>query len=152
MDNNLENKDIINSINILKDLYNERISFIEINSNIIKYEIRIDDKYYSIKNEIDLKKLIEDYYNIKKLSDDQLHESFERLVYDYMNYRNMLDEEKIKIYLDICPLIDELFEKYKKLKMLDYDTKKYFKDLKNINYNGLSEYLSSLIINILDKN
>lgn len=149
---NGNNKDIINSIIILKDLYDDRISFVKININKIIFGIRIDNNYYNIKNELDLKELIEKYYNIKNLNGIELHNSFEKMVLDYMNYKNIFDEDKIKIYLDICPLIDELFEKYKKLKSMDFDTKKYFENINNVNYNGLSEYLSEQIINILDNN
>lgn len=147
-----ENKDLINSIIILKDIYNDRISFMDSNINNIKYQIRIDDKYYYIKNILDLKILIEQYYNIKNLNGEELYNSFERLVYDYMNYKNMLDEDKTKIYLDICPLIDEFFEKYKKLKSIDFDTKKYFMELNNLNYNDLSISLSKMIIDAIDNN
>ena len=142
-----EDKDIINSIAILQDIYKDRINITKID---FKYSIIIDNKEYKMDKAIDIKKLIEDYYNIKNLANDKLFKAFENFVYDYMYYKNMLDDDKMKIYIDICPLIDELFEKYKKIKMLDSDTGKYFNGIDGLNYNGLSEYLTSIIISLLD--
>lgn len=149
-----KNKDVNNTIFILKDIYEDNIKFFFVGENPddCHYLITLNDQQIEITDVTELKKLLYQAYSLEGLNALELYNKLVILVTNYISIKAQGNENKIKLLTEMCPNIEEIKDLFLNLRSLTISNAVFEGiDLTNVNYLNLTKHLNYITNKVQDE-
>lgn len=150
-----KNKDVSNTIFLLKDKFGDKIKFQFIGNDPedCHYNISLNGQLIEIKNIEELKRILVKSYDIKSCANfTEFYETVFSIVFAYTNALVNAKEGKARILSEICPDIRKIKEQFFSLRKLTISTQVFDNvDIGKIDYSNLSTTLQEVIDKIKEQ-
>jgi len=146
-----KNKDVNNSIFMLKEIYKDNIkfSFIGNSPDDCHFLVQLDEQQIEIKSVEELKSVLHQTYSLEGLNAVQLYSKLVTLISDYNHFKGQENVGKLKLLNEICPEIEEIKDLFLNIRLMN-NSYTVFEDydLSSINYSNLKQFLNNVNMNL----